>query len=227
MTPHQTVLAITRVWCGGQPWLYACLKSIHCQVPNPSAQCWSSSGPPLQRGSGLGFSESRAVLVLQVFSLRRGDWHKQRHVSVSAALQALPARKMGAGRKKGWKVGESWALFSASWCQQLCVPSPSLHGVNKVDFRRGKAFVLFIQDYIASAIACDFKCIVVGNLLFFPVSLTFLLVTNELPWEAMLQISCLAMENSSCPLDGVILAMLFKPEYPLSPTVSGMPQAVI
>lgn len=81
--------------------LAVCMLKEHCQVPNPSAQCWSSSGPALQRGSGLGFSESRAVLVLQVLSLRRGDGHKQRHVSVSAALQALPARKMGAGRKKG------------------------------------------------------------------------------------------------------------------------------
>lgn len=43
----------------------------------------------------------------------------------------------------------------------------------------------------------------------------------------MLHVSHLAVEKSSCPLDGMILAMLFKPQSPLSPTVSGIHQGII
>lgn len=91
---------------GGHHWsvmwwaaLAVCVLQEHCQVPDPSAESWSSGGIAVQGDYGLSFTVNRAVSVLQVFL--HGVGHKQRHVTVRAALQALSATKIGAGRKKG------------------------------------------------------------------------------------------------------------------------------
>lgn len=43
------------------------------------------------------------------------------------------------------------------------VPLLSLQGVNKARFRKDKTFIPFVQDYLAKAIACDFKRIAANN----------------------------------------------------------------
>lgn len=43
------------------------------------------------------------------------------------------------------------------------MPLPCLQGVHKVVFRRDKAFILFIQDYLVNTVVYNSKCIIVNN----------------------------------------------------------------
>lgn len=57
-------------------------------------------------------------------------------------------------QEEGLKSGGEVRLCSLPLGVNNCVPSPQ--SINKVDFGRDKAFILFIQDYLANAIAYDF-----------------------------------------------------------------------